>query len=293
MQIKKSVFVSSLLACSLVFGSVGVVASTGVEKISASLNHSIKFLLNGKSWKPTDVNGNELSALVYKGSTYVPLRAVSNALGANVDYDSKTMVITIDGSDSGVPYLDSSSGGSTGENNSGNGSSGNSGSTANSGTTTPATSSKGVMIYPSNFDAKKIAESDLKQEAVKLLKIYGESLATGKTSKFDAYIKEKAAAKSKNNIVMGHDYAIESFTELIEETIEANDAKTITAYSNTMKSVTAGDLELSDAYKGEYTASISFSFYPEDWDAFSSVYIYFKFSVQDDGKYVLDYIYLS
>lgn len=290
MQMKKSVFVSSLLACSLVFGSVGVVASTGVEKISASLNHSIKFLLNGKSWKPTDVNGNELSALVYKGSTYVPLRAVSNALGANVNYDPDTLVITIDGSDSGVPYLDSSSG-STGGNTGGNNS--NSGSTANSGATTPTTSSKGVMIYPSNFDAKKIAENDLRQEAVKLIKIYGESLASNNTSKFDAYIKDKAAAKSKNNFVMGHDYAIESYAELIEETIAANDAKTITAYSNTMKSVTAADLELSDAYKGEYSASISFSYYPEDWDAFSSVYIYFKFSVQDDGKYVLDYIYLS
>ncbi|MHA7966873.1 stalk domain-containing protein [Paenibacillus sp. CAU 1782] len=292
MQIKKSVFVSSLLACSLVFGSVGVVASTGVEKISASLNHSIKFLLNGKSWTPTDVNGNELSALVYKGSTYVPLRAVSNALGANVDYDPNTLVITIDGSDSGVPYLDNSSGGSTGGSTSGNTSGGSS--TSNSGsTTTTATSSKGVMIYPNNFDAKKIAESDLRQEAVKLIKIYGESLASKNTSKFDAYIKEKAAAKTKYNIVMGHDYAIESYAELIEDTIEANDAKTITAYANTMKSVTAADLELSDAYKGEYSASISFSFYPEDWDAFSSVYIYFKFSVQDDGKYVLDYIYLS
>lgn len=280
MQIKKSVFISSLLACSLVFGSVGVVASNGIEKISASLNHNIKFLLNGKSWKPADVNGNELSALVYKGSTYVPLRAVGNALGANVDYDSKTLVISIDGSDSGIPYLDSSSGGST------------SGSSSSSGSAT-APVSKGLMSYPANFDAEKIADSDLRQEAVKLIKIYGESLASKSTSKFDAYIKEKAAPKTKDGLFTGHQFSINSYSELIKDTLNANDAKTITAYSNTMKSVTAADLDIFENYKDEYTASFSFSFYPEDWNDDSGAYISFCFVVQDDGKYVLDYIFMG
>ncbi|MBH5319055.1 hypothetical protein I6N90_14710 [Paenibacillus sp. GSMTC-2017] len=108
MQMKKSVFIASLLTCSLVFGSIGAVASTGVEKIKASLNHNIKFVLNGDNWSPKDSKGNKLSALVYDGSTYVPLRAIGEALDAEVDYDGKTSTITIDqdGSTSGIPHND-------------------------------------------------------------------------------------------------------------------------------------------------------------------------------------------
>ncbi|WP_379163503.1 stalk domain-containing protein [Paenibacillus sp. sgz5001063] len=108
-QMRKSVFISSIVVSSLLFGSVGVFAGTGVETIKAKLNHDIKFLLNGAKWTPKDQSGNNLSALVYNGSTYVPLRSVSEALGAEVDFDASSLTISIDGSDnSGIPYNDAS-----------------------------------------------------------------------------------------------------------------------------------------------------------------------------------------
>lgn len=56
-----------------------------------------------------DQSGNNLSALVYNGSTYVPLRSVSEALGADVNFDGASLTISIDGSgDSGIPYKDTS-----------------------------------------------------------------------------------------------------------------------------------------------------------------------------------------
>lgn len=108
MQIKKSVFVSTVLACSLLFGAVGVYAGNGVEAVKANLNHNIKFSLNGSSWALKDNKGNKMAPLVYNNSTYVPLRAVSEALGAEVNLDVNTMTISINTADgdSGIPYND-------------------------------------------------------------------------------------------------------------------------------------------------------------------------------------------
>ncbi|NOU78228.1 hypothetical protein GC101_04975 [Paenibacillus sp. LMG 31459] len=108
-KMRKSVFVSTIVVSSLLFGTVGVFAGNGVEAIKAKLNHDIKFVLNGSKWTPKDQSGNNLSALVYNGSTYVPLRSVSEALGAEVDFDAASLTISIDGSSgSGIPYKDAS-----------------------------------------------------------------------------------------------------------------------------------------------------------------------------------------
>lgn len=51
-KMRKSVFVSSIVVSSLLFGTVGVFAGNGVEAIKAKLNHDIKFVLNGSKWTP-------------------------------------------------------------------------------------------------------------------------------------------------------------------------------------------------------------------------------------------------
>ena len=276
MQIKKSVFVSSLVACSLAFGAVGAVASNGIEKVTASLNHNIKFLLDGKTWKPKDANGKELSALVYKGSTYVPLRAVGNALGAEVDYDGDKLIITIDSSgDDGIPHLDDSDGNN------------------NSSSTDIPTSSGGVMTFPANFDTEKVAVGQLKQHAISLIKMYGAALENGDYSDFEKYIDNNAAIETDDSWVMGRDYSKEKFAALIEGSIEANDAETIADFASDIQKVQAEEIEVSSSYKSEYSATISFKYEPEGWNAFSTVYVYFEFEKLDDGTYVLDYVYLS
>lgn len=144
MKIRKSVFALVLAVTMLFSTAIGAVASNGIEKIQASLNHNIKFLLNGSAWSPKDPSGKTLSALVYKGSTYVPLRSVSEALGAAVDWDASTSTITIDGDDNnGIPYNDASSNNSgtkpsTGNTNNSGSNSNNSGNSNKSNTSAPS-----------------------------------------------------------------------------------------------------------------------------------------------------------
>ncbi|MGF7047568.1 hypothetical protein J2T13_002073 [Paenibacillus sp. DS2015] len=64
------------------------------ENPSTALNHNITFKVDGIKWTPKDSNGDKLSALVYDGSTYVPLRVVSEALGAEVSWNNSSQQIT-------------------------------------------------------------------------------------------------------------------------------------------------------------------------------------------------------
>lgn len=144
---KKSAAVASLLAFGLVCGAVGAGAATGIEQIKAALNWNLKFNVDGNSWTPKDGNGKTLAPIVYNGSTYLPARALSEALGASINLKNNT--IYIETGANGYPYNDANGSGSTNGNssNSGNGSSANNGSGAgsNSGTATPSSASGKTM----------------------------------------------------------------------------------------------------------------------------------------------------
>ncbi len=84
---KKKVLVSILVIC-LILSSVSVYAN--------SLWQTIDVLFNGMTIK---VNGQTVQAdnILHNGTTYLPLRALSQALGANVEYvdETKTAEITM------------------------------------------------------------------------------------------------------------------------------------------------------------------------------------------------------
>ena len=67
---------------------------TGKE--SAVLTYrGIRIVLDGKLIIPKDANGNVLDAFVLRGSTYLPIRALANALGCSVDWDGTTNTASI------------------------------------------------------------------------------------------------------------------------------------------------------------------------------------------------------
>ena len=56
----------------------------------------IRIVLDGNTLTPKDVNGSVVDPFVIDGTTYLPIRAVSSALGLGVDWDaaSRTVLLT-------------------------------------------------------------------------------------------------------------------------------------------------------------------------------------------------------
>ena len=89
-------FVSFLLAmvmiCSLM---VNAGAAEAQEEISAYLSYDITVMYNGEAQAMTDAAGNAVYPVSYNGTTYLPVRAVSNMLGVAVDWDGATQTVIL------------------------------------------------------------------------------------------------------------------------------------------------------------------------------------------------------
>lgn len=56
---------------------------------SINVEYGIKVLIDNEYANMTDVNGKTVEPFVYEGTTYVPIRAVAENLGADVSYNSE------------------------------------------------------------------------------------------------------------------------------------------------------------------------------------------------------------
>lgn len=82
--------------------AVGTAAANAYQTISAALRPDITVELNGTEHTMKDVNGNEVYAISYNGTTYLPIRSIGEALGLTVNWDSATQTVDLVGSVSGV-----------------------------------------------------------------------------------------------------------------------------------------------------------------------------------------------
>lgn len=89
-------FVSLVLAlvmiCSLV---VNASAAESQEEIKAYLNYDITVTYNGNTQTLKDAAGNTVYPVSYNGTTYLPVRAVSNMLGIEVEWDGATQTVIL------------------------------------------------------------------------------------------------------------------------------------------------------------------------------------------------------
>ncbi len=81
--------ISAILAVMLLFSVSGhVIGAGGLTEITANLNNGIKVMVHGKLFEATDpVDGSKYVPITYKGRTYLPLRAVAEAVGLEVTWD--------------------------------------------------------------------------------------------------------------------------------------------------------------------------------------------------------------
>jgi hypothetical protein len=99
----KKMIIATMVFGMAVTGSAGVYAGTNMQKISAYLNHSIGFTVNGAAYTPVDGNGNKLAPITYKDTTYLPVRALADALKVPVTFDGKTNQVIIGKNDGSAP----------------------------------------------------------------------------------------------------------------------------------------------------------------------------------------------
>ena len=70
-------------------------ALSALRQINVSMG-GISLYVDGKLQVPTDVNGNEVEPLIYAGTTYLPVRALTGMLtDKEVEWDSKTESVYI------------------------------------------------------------------------------------------------------------------------------------------------------------------------------------------------------
>lgn len=85
----------------IVIGAVGAtlltttVFAAPVAKNAQLFFNNIKIFVDDVSVTPKDAQGNVVEPFIYNGTTYLPVRAVSNALGKSVEWDGKTSSVYI------------------------------------------------------------------------------------------------------------------------------------------------------------------------------------------------------
>lgn len=93
MKGKITSFAAGMLAAVLLLAlTVPALAAGDALTLTAS---PIKLLVDGSEFKPKDANGNDVLVFVYNGTTYAPVRALAEAFGLEVGYDSTQNMATV------------------------------------------------------------------------------------------------------------------------------------------------------------------------------------------------------
>lgn len=88
---RSRLLVFALAAALFVAAAVPAYAAMAAKNIDVFTGVSI--FVDGRELHPADVKGNEVEAFIYEGTTYVPLRAVGEALGAEVSWNKETKTV--------------------------------------------------------------------------------------------------------------------------------------------------------------------------------------------------------
>lgn len=94
---KKKLTAVALGAVLTLTASAGVYAGANLQEIRASLNNGLGIVVNGSAYTPKDGNGKTLAPITYKGTTYLPVRSIGEALNTSVTYDAKNSRVVIGG----------------------------------------------------------------------------------------------------------------------------------------------------------------------------------------------------
>jgi len=82
-------FVAGIITACVLLAALPVIAATFEKTITVTYK-DIKLYVDGDLITPKDGSGNVVEPFVYDGTTYLPVRAVGEAIGKHVTWDSNT-----------------------------------------------------------------------------------------------------------------------------------------------------------------------------------------------------------
>lgn len=100
----RTILIGALVVCAM--GST--IFAKSLSETAEIFYNNIKIYIDGAEIVPKDANGNTIEPFTMNGTTYLPVRAISNAFGQDVEWDGATQSIYIGKKDQTKPdnYLD-------------------------------------------------------------------------------------------------------------------------------------------------------------------------------------------
>ncbi len=83
--------IAGMLIGAMLTGGIAIAANT--TTLYNVLANGIKIVVDGQKLNPTDASGNKVEPIIYNGTTYLPVRAVANALGKAVYWDGPNYTV--------------------------------------------------------------------------------------------------------------------------------------------------------------------------------------------------------
>lgn len=97
MKVNIRSFISGCIVTATVAGLIGTAAAT-IGKKTATLDYNdIKVTLNGQQVNMVNANGGAVEPFAINGTTYLPVRAIADALGLEVEWDQETTTVILEG----------------------------------------------------------------------------------------------------------------------------------------------------------------------------------------------------
>lgn len=95
-------YILGFLSAVILVGGVAYAANT--TTLYDVINSGIKIVVDGQKLNPADANGNPVEPMIYNGTTYLPVRAVANALGKAVYWDGPNYTVYLGNMDGTLEY---------------------------------------------------------------------------------------------------------------------------------------------------------------------------------------------
>ena len=92
----KDMLAGALIVTAVAALAVPALAATGSRNVRVDYS-DIKLVINGETVTPRDGDGNVVEPFTIDGTTYLPVRAVANALGMDVSWNGSTHTVTLTG----------------------------------------------------------------------------------------------------------------------------------------------------------------------------------------------------